>query len=154
MDAQTHTPSTQTQGKNLLDTAAAQGSFVSFGKAVEQAGLGDVLRSAGPFTVFAPTDAAFANLSEGKLASLMQPESRHELAAILQYHVIKGRKSTADMSKWDSARTYHGQNAKIKVNENGFRIDGALVTDADIDSSNGVIHGIDRVIIPFASTMM
>jgi uncharacterized surface protein with fasciclin (FAS1) repeats len=145
---------TNSQSGNLLDIAAEQGSFVSFGKAVEQAGLGDVLRGDGPFTVFAPTDAAFANLPEGKLASLMQPESRGELAAILKYHVINGRKSTTDMAKWDSARTYLGQNAKIKVNDGAFRIDGALVTDGDIDSSNGVIHGIDRVIIPYASTMM
>ena len=145
---------TNSQSRNLLDIAAEQGSFVSFGKAVEQAGLGDVLRGKGPFTVFAPTDAAFANLPEGKLASLMQPESRGELAAILKYHVVSGRKSTTDMAKWDSARTYLGQNAKIKVNDGAFRIDGALVTEGDIDSSNGVIHGINRVIIPYASTMM
>lgn len=143
-----------TQSKNLLDIAAEKGSFVSFGRAVEQAGLGDVLRGAGPFTVFAPTDAAFAKLPEGKLASLMQPESRQELAAILKYHVITGRKTTTDMAKWDSARTYLGQNAKIKVNDGNFRIDGALVTDGDIASSNGMMHGIDRVIIPYASTMM
>lgn len=136
------------QGTNLLDTAAAKGSFGTFAKAVEQAGLGETLRGAGPYTVFAPTDAAFAQLPPGKLDTLMKPESKEELARILKYHVLTGRKSVADISKWDSARTMHGQSAPIKMTEGKFSIDGANVTESDIGSSNGVMHGIDKVILP------
>lgn len=137
---------------NLLDTAAANGQFKTFGKAVELAGMGDKLRSVGPYTVFAPTDAAFARLPAGKLEQLMKPESKSELQSILNYHVVDGRKSAADVGKWESARTLHGQSAPIKVSDNKVRIDGALVTDADIATSNGVIHGIDKVNLPAAAT--
>lgn len=136
------------QSKNLLDTAAAKGSFGTFAKAVEQAGLSETLRGAGPFTVFAPTDAAFAKLPAGKLDSLMKPENKEELASILKYHVLTGRKSAADMGKWDSARTLHGQPAPILMSEGKFSIDGAQITESDIASSNGVIHGIDKVNLP------
>lgn len=136
------------QSSNLLDTAAAKGSFGTFAKAVEQAGLGETLRGTGPFTVFAPTDAAFAQLPPGKLDTLMKPEGKEELARILKYHVLTGRKSVADISKWDSARTMHGQSAPIKMTEGKFSIDGANVTESDIGSSSGVMHGIDKVILP------
>ncbi|TXI45455.1 MAG: fasciclin domain-containing protein [Lysobacter sp.] len=136
------------QGKNLLDTAVAKGSFGTFAKAVEQAGLTDTLRGIGPFTVFAPTDAAFAKLPAGKLNTLMKPESKAELASILKYHVLAGRKSVADMSKWEAAKTVNGQSAPIKMTEGKFSIDGARITEGDIASSNGVIHGIDQVILP------
>jgi uncharacterized surface protein with fasciclin (FAS1) repeats len=153
-----HTPQTATkaqvvapvatQSSNLLDTAAAKGSFGTFAKAVEQAGLGETLRGTGPFTVFAPTDAAFAQLPPGKLDTLMKPENKEELSSILKYHVLTGRKSVADISKWDSARTMHGQPAPIKMTEGKFSIDGANVTDSDIGSSNGLMHGIDKVNLP------
>jgi uncharacterized surface protein with fasciclin (FAS1) repeats len=136
------------QGKNLLDTAAGQGSYNTFAKAVEQAGLAETLRGPGPFTVFAPTDAAFAKLPSGKLESLMKPENKTELASILKYHVLTGRKSAADIGKWDTARTMHGQSAPIKLTDGKFSIDGAHVTDSDLGSSNGVIHGIDKVNLP------
>lgn len=137
-----------TQNRNLLDTAASQGSYNTFAKAVEQAGLAETLRGPGPFTVFAPTDAAFAKLPAGKLDSLMKPENKAELASVLKYHVLTGRKSTADIGKWDSARTMHGQSAPIKLTDGKFSIDGAQVTDSDLGSSNGVIHGIDKVNLP------
>lgn len=135
---------------NLIDTAAANGSFKTFGRAIEQAGLADSLRATGPFTVFAPTDAAFAKLPAGKLDSLMKPENKDELAGILNYHVVKGSQSAATIGKWDSARTLQGQSAPIKMADGKCSVDGAIVTQADIASSNGVIHAIDKVNLPIA----
>ncbi|MBW8822979.1 MAG: fasciclin domain-containing protein [Xanthomonadales bacterium] len=144
MNTTTSTPNS----KNLLDTAAANGSFKTFGKAIEQAGMGDTLRGTGPFTVFAPTDAAFDKLPAGKLDSLLKPENKQELVSLLNYHVVNGRKSVADIGKWEAARTVNGQSAPIKLANDKVSIDGAMVTAADINSSNGVIHGIDKVNIP------
>ena len=135
---------------NLIDTAAANGSFKTFGKAIEQAGLADSLRATGPFTVFAPTDAAFDKLPAGKLESLMKPENKEELAGILNYHVVKGSQSAATIGKWDSARTLQGQSAPIRMADGKCSVDGATVTQADIASSNGMIHGIDKVNLPTA----
>lgn len=137
---------------NLIDAAAANGSFKTFGKAIEQAGLADSLRSTGPFTVFAPTDAAFDKLPAGKLESLMKPENKEELAAILNYHVVKGSQSAATIGKWDSARTLQGQSAPIKAVDGKFSVDGAKVVHADIASSNGMLHGIDKVNLPLAAS--
>jgi uncharacterized surface protein with fasciclin (FAS1) repeats len=123
--------------QNLLDTAAANGSFKTFGKAVERAGLGDTLRGEGPYTVFAPTDAAFDKLPAGELETLFKPENKAQLVSMMNYHVISGRKLVADIGKWESARTVHGQPAPVKLTDGKVRIDGALVTSADIDSSNG-----------------
>ena len=144
MDTTTNTPST----KNLLDTAAANGSFKTFGKAVEHAGLSDTLRGAGPFTIFAPTDAAFDKLPAGKLENLFKPENKEELVSLLNYHVVSGRKLVADIGKWEAAKTVNGQSAPIKLTDDKVSIDGALVSSADISSSNGIIHGIDKVNIP------
>lgn len=137
-----------TSTKNLLDTAAANGSFKTFGKAIERAGMGDTLRGEGPFTIFAPTDAAFDKLPAGKLENLFKPENKEELVSLLNYHVVSGRKMVADIGKWQAAKTINGQSAPIKLANDKVSIDGALVTSADIDSSNGVIHGIDKVNIP------
>jgi uncharacterized surface protein with fasciclin (FAS1) repeats len=145
------TMSSNSPSKTLLDTAAATGKFSTFAKAVEQAGLSDTLRGAGPFTVFAPTDAAFAKLPADKLDALMKPENKNELASILKYHVLTGRKSVADMGKWDAAKTINGQSAPIKMIAGTFSVDGAHITDGDIGSSNGVIHGIDKVLLPTAA---
>lgn len=134
-------------GKNLVDTAAANG-FKTFGKALDRAGMTETLRGAGPFTVFAPTDAAFEKLPAGKLESLFKPENKEELVSLLNYHVVSGRKTTADVGKWEAARTVNGQSAPIALNNDQLSIDGALVTSADIGSSNGLIHGIDKVNIP------
>ncbi|MES2672579.1 MAG: fasciclin domain-containing protein [Pseudomonadota bacterium] len=152
MNTQTTTPQnvvkSTVQHKNLVDTAAANGSFGTFAKAVEQAGLSETLRGTGPFTVFAPTDAAFAKLPAGKLDTLMKPENKAELASILKYHVVTGRKSVADIGKWESAKTVNGQSAPIRMAEGKFTIDGAHVTSSDINASNGLIHGIDKVNLP------
>lgn len=144
MNTMTNSPST----KNLVDTAAANGSFKTFGKAIEHAGMSDTLRGVGPFTIFAPTDAAFDKLPAGKLETLFKPENKEELVSLLNYHVVKGRKLVADIGKWEAAKTANGQSAPIRLTDDKVRIDGALVTSADIGSSNGVIHGIDKVNIP------
>ena len=144
MNTMTNTPST----KNLVDTAAANGSFKTFGKAIERAGMIETLRGTGPFTIFAPTDAAFDKLPAGKLENLFKPENKEELVSLLNYHVVSGRKLVADIGKWDTAKTVNGQSAPIKMTDDKVSIDGALVTSADIASSNGVIHGIDKVNVP------
>lgn len=133
---------------DLLDTAAANGSFATFGKAIELAGLGDTLRGAGPFTVFAPTDAAFEAMAPGKLEALFQPENKPELASLVNYHLLRGQQKLADLGKWDAARTMHGQMTPIARGEEGFTIDGAVVVLPDIAASNGVLHGIDTVNVP------
>lgn len=144
-----HSPNlTATGSLNLLDTAAANGTFNTFSKAIEKAGMSQTLRGAGPYTVFAPTDAAFKKLPAGKLDSLFKPENKAELVGILNYHVLKGLKSSADIGTWDSAKMVQGQSAPIKSIAGKVSIDGANVTDADIASSNGVIHGIDKVNLP------
>lgn len=144
MSTMTNTPST----KNIVETAAANGSFKTFGKAVEHAGMSDTLRGTGPFTLFAPTDAAFDKLPAGKLENLFKPENKEELVSLLNYHLVNGRKLIADVGKWEAAKTVNGQSAPIKMADNKVSIDGAMVTSADIGSSNGVIHGIDKVNIP------
>ncbi|MGO4222032.1 fasciclin domain-containing protein [Lysobacter sp. TAF61] len=144
MDTVTNTPNS----KNLVDTAAANGSFKTFGKAIDRAGMSDTLRGVGPFTVFAPTDAAFEKLPEGRLENLFKPENKEELVSLLNYHVVSGRKLVADIGKWDAAKTVNGQSAPIKMTDDKVSIDGALVTSADIGSSNGIIHGIDKVNVP------
>ena len=141
---------TVTYSKNLVDTAAANGSFTTFGKALEQCGLGETLRGAGPFTIFAPTDAAFARLPAAELKAMFQPENRQELLSRLNYHVLTGQKSLAELGRWDAARTVHGQMTPIQLADNQVSIDGARVTAGDIGSSNGVIHGIDKVNDPAA----
>ena len=143
-----NTMNTTPNSKNLVDTAAADGAFKTFGRAIDRAGMSDTLRGAGPFTVFAPTDAAFDKLPAGKLDNLFKPENKEELVSLLNYHVVSGRKTVADIGKWEAARTVNGQSAPIALTNDQVSIDGALVTSADIGSSNGVIHGIDKVNIP------
>ncbi|MBD8526673.1 fasciclin domain-containing protein [Pseudomarimonas arenosa] len=135
-------------GKNLLETASSHGELNTFAKAVELAGLGDILRGPGPFTVFAPTDAAFDKLPDGGLDRLLKPENKTELASILNYHVVKGRRTAADMGKSTSAATVQGESAPVKSVGASFSIDGANVTSIDIASSNGLIHKIDKVNMP------
>jgi len=148
MNNQPNTHST----RNLVDTAAANDSFKTFSQAIEKAALGETLRGPGPFTVFAPTDAAFEKLPPGKLEHLFKPENKEELVGVLNYHVLKGQKSSADIGKWNSARMVQGQSAPITLTDGKVRIDGANVIVADVASSNGVIHGIDKVNIPAPTT--
>jgi len=134
--------------QNLVETAAANGSFKTFSLAVENAGLSASLRATGPFTVFAPTDAAFDKLPAGQLETLFKPENKAELASLVNYHVINGRKYVGDMKSWATTRTANGQSATVKLTNGSICFEGAMVTSADIGSSNGVIHGIDKVNIP------
>jgi uncharacterized surface protein with fasciclin (FAS1) repeats len=133
---------------NIVDTAAANGQFGVFGKAVATAGLTDTLKGVGPFTVFAPTDAAFNKLPPGTLDRLLKPENKAELASILTYHVVTGRNSAAEVGKMDKTGTVNGQSAPITMSNGKVSIDGAHVVAADIATSNGVIHGIDKVNLP------
>lgn len=134
--------------KNLLDTAAAEGKYVTFGKAVEKASLHATLSGPGPFTIFAPTDAAFDKLPAGELEKLFKPENKNELVSLVNYHVIRGSKMAADIGKWESAKMINGQSAPVKLDNGKVTIGGAHVISPDIATSNGVMHGIDKVNLP------
>ena len=133
---------------DIVDTAVAAGSFNTLVKAVQAADLVDTLKGEGPFTVFAPTDEAFAKLPAGTLETLLKPENKDKLAAILTYHVVAGKVGAADVVKLKSAKTVNGESVKIKANKKGVKVDGANVVKTDIWTSNGVIHVIDAVILP------
>jgi uncharacterized surface protein with fasciclin (FAS1) repeats len=134
--------------QNLVQAAAGQGSFKTFSKAVESAGLTQVLSGPAPFTVFAPTDAAFEQLPAGKLDMLLKPENKAELVSMVNYHVVPGRRSFVDIGQWNAAKTVQGTSAPIVLDGTKLTIDGAQVTEMDIESSNGLIHGIDKVNFP------
>jgi len=134
--------------KDIVDTAVAAGQFETLAAALGAAGLVDTLKGDGPFTVFAPTDAAFAKLPEGTVESLLKPENRDQLIAILTYHVVAGKVKAADVVKLSEAETVNGQSVSIKVSDSGVQVDNANVIATDIGASNGVIHVIDSVILP------
>ena len=134
--------------KDIVDTAVAAGSFKTLAAALQAAGLVDTLKGAGPFTVFAPTDAAFAKLPPGTLDSLLKPENKAKLTAILTYHVVPGRVLAAQITEMSSAQTANGQALEISANGGVVTVEGARVTKADILCSNGVIHVIDTVLLP------
>ena len=136
------------KSKDIVDTAVAAGQFTTLAAALQAADLVDTLKGDGPFTVFAPTDAAFAKLPEGTVESLLKPENRDQLVAILTYHVVAGKVEAADVVKLDEAKTVNGQDVQITVADNGVQINNANVIKTDIEASNGVIHVIDTVIIP------
>lgn len=132
----------------IVETALEAGTFKTLATALTQAGLVDTLQGDGPFTVFAPTDAAFAKLPKGTVETLLEPENRAALKAILLHHVVSGRVMADQAAKRDHAPTLNGQRAKLQVTEAEITIGGAKIVKADIDCSNGVIHVIDRVILP------
>jgi uncharacterized surface protein with fasciclin (FAS1) repeats len=134
--------------KDIVDTAVAAGNFNTLAAALKAAELIDTLKSPGPFTVFAPTDAAFAKLPEGTVENLLKPENKAQLVGILTYHVVPGTVKAADVVKLSEATTVQGQSVKITVKDGKVSIDGAEVTATDIAASNGVIHVIDSVILP------
>ena len=134
--------------KDIVDTATGAGSFNTLVAALQAADLVETLRSAGPFTVFAPTDAAFAKLPAGTLENLLKPENKAQLQAILTYHVVPGRVTAGDVVKLASAKTVNGQPVMVKMDSGTVMIDSAKVTQTDIMCSNGVIHVIDSVILP------
>ncbi|WP_299966301.1 fasciclin domain-containing protein [uncultured Roseobacter sp.] len=133
--------------KDIVDTASEAGSFATLLTAAEAAGLVDTLKSDGPFTVFAPTDEAFAALPEGTVESLLEPENKEQLAAILTYHVVPGKVMSTDLSDGMTATTVQGGDLTVDLGD-GVKINEASVTSADIEASNGVIHVIDQVILP------
>lgn len=133
------------QAKDIVDTAVAAGSFKTLAKALDAAGLIPTLKGAGPFTVFAPTDEAFAKLPAGTLEALLKDKAK--LTAVLTYHVVPGKVMAADVVKLKEAKTVQGQSIKIDTTS-GVKVDGAHVIKTDIVCSNGVIHVIDSVILP------
>ena len=134
--------------KDIVDTAVAAGSFKTLATALTKAGLVDALKGDGPFTVFAPTDEAFAKLPKGTLDDLLKPENKGRLSAILTYHVVSGRVPSEKAMKLTSAQTLNGQQIDLVVKGGGLTVDGVKVVKTDIECSNGVIHVIDSVILP------
>ncbi len=143
--AVTPSDTARTVKADLVDTAVAAGSFKTLAAALQAAGLVDTLKGEGPFTVFAPTDAAFAKLPAGTVEALLKDIPK--LRAILTYHVVAGRVSSEQVVKLTSARTLQGQDLAISAS-NGVKVGPASVTTADILATNGVIHVIDTVLIP------
>ena len=141
-------PTAKAADKDIVDTAVAAGSFKTLAAALGAAGLVDTLKGPGPFTVFAPTDAAFARLPAGTVDDLLKPENKAKLTAILTYHVVPGTVMAADVVKLTEAKTVNGALVRIKVDGGTVMIDDAKVTATDIAASNGVIHVIDSVILP------
>jgi uncharacterized surface protein with fasciclin (FAS1) repeats len=131
---------------DIVDTAVKNGNFTTLVTAIEAAGLVDTLKGEGPFTVFAPTDAAFAKVPADTLNALLADKTA--LAGVLTYHVVAGQVMSGDVVKLDSAKTVNGQSVAVKVVDGKVFVDGAEVTTVDVKASNGVIHVIDSVILP------
>jgi uncharacterized surface protein with fasciclin (FAS1) repeats len=134
--------------KNIIETAVAAGQFKTLATALSAAGLADTLKGQGPFTVFAPTDQAFAKLPPGTLDSLLKKENKDQLTAILTYHVVPGELMAADAAKLKEAKTVNGKTVRVNLSHGKIMVNDATVTGADIPASNGVIHIIDSVILP------
>ena len=136
------------QGKDIVDTAVAAGQFTTLAAALKAAGLIETLKGHGPFTVFAPTDAAFAKLPKGTVEELLKPENKAKLTAILTYHVVAGKVMAADVIKVKEAKTVQGGMVRVNAAGGNVMVDGANVVKADIGASNGVIHVVDSVLMP------
>lgn len=141
-------PKTKSGSKDIVDTAVAAGSLQTLAKALQAADLVNALKGPGPFTVFAPTDEAFAKLPPGTLDNLLKPENQEKLRAILTYHVVAGDLPSAKVVALSSAKTLNGQQVKITATGGNVMVNDAHVVKADIAASNGVIHVIDSVILP------
>jgi uncharacterized surface protein with fasciclin (FAS1) repeats len=136
------------QSKDIVETAVAAGSFKTLAKALQAADLVTTLKGAGPFTVFAPTDEAFAKLPAGTLEDLLRPENKAKLQRILTYHVVPGKVMASDVVKMQSAKAVSGDTLSIASRDGSVTVDKAHVVKTDIAASNGVIHVIDTVILP------
>ncbi len=134
--------------KDIVDTAVAAGDFKTLAAALQAAGLVDTLKGPGPFTVFAPTDEAFAKLPAGTVEELLKPENKEKLVAILTYHVVAGKVMAKDVAGLTSAKTVNGKSVTISTLNGAVMVDNARVVKTDIVASNGVIHVIDSVILP------
>lgn len=139
---------TEKHTHDIVDTAVQAGSFKTLVAAVKAAGLVETLKGEGPFTVFAPTDEAFAKLPAGTVENLLKPENKDKLKAVLTYHVVAGKVAAADVVKLDSAKTVQGQSLAIKVKDGTVSVGNAKVVKTDIETSNGLIHVIDTVLLP------
>ncbi len=133
---------------DIVDTAVSAGQFKTLAAALKAAGLIDTLKGPGPFTVFAPTDAAFAALPAGTVESLLKPENHEKLVAILTYHVVPGRVTAAQVAGMDAATTVQGGEIAIQASGGAVTVNDAHVVSADVTASNGVIHVIDKVLMP------
>lgn len=140
--------SSAAEATDIVDTALGAGSFKTLVAAVQAAGLEGTLRSAGPFTVFAPTDEAFAKLPAGTVEDLLKPENKDKLAGILTYHVVAGDVSSSEAVKLTSAPTVNGKELTLAVVGGSLHVGDATVTKADIAASNGTIHVVDTVLLP------
>lgn len=139
---------TAAKAADIVENAVSAGNFTTLVAAVKAAGLVDTLKSAGPFTVFAPTDEAFAKLPAGTVDNLLKPENKDQLVAMLTYHVVPGKIMSGDIAgKTAMVKSVQGSELSVDAT-NGVKIDGANVVTADIDTSNGVIHVIDPVVVP------
>lgn len=134
--------------KDIVDTAAHAGTFNTLTQALKAADLVDTLKGSGPFTVFAPTDEAFRKLAPGTLEVLLKPENKEQLRSVLTYHVVPGRVSSSDVVKLTSAKAANGQELRISVLKGVVRVNDARVLKTDTAASNGLIHVLDRVVIP------
>ena len=141
-------PAASQAQSDIVDTAVAAGQFNTLAAALKAAGLVDTLKGTGPFTVFAPTDAAFAALPAGTVENLLKPENREQLVAVLTYHVVPGRHPAAKVAAMDDATTVNGAGLDIAASGGAVTVQGARVLTADVNASNGVIHVIDKVLIP------
>lgn len=137
-----------TSGPSIPQVARTAGQFTTLLAAVEAAGLGDFLNSRGPITVFAPTDEAFRRLPNGTVTDLLKPENREQLRTLLSYHVVAGRVTAAQARQLTTARTVANQDVRIRENDGELRINDAVVRIADIPARNGLVHVIDRVLMP------
>lgn len=136
------------KSKDIVDVASSAGSFNTLVAAVKAAGLVETLKGDGPYTVFAPTDEAFAKLPAGTVENLLKPENREKLKAILTYHVVPGKVTAKEVVKLNEAKTAQGQLVSIRTSDGTVMVDEARVVKTDIKASNGVIHVIDSVMIP------
>lgn len=144
----TNVPAKAASDKDIVDTAVGAGQFNTLVTAVKEAGLVETLKGKGPFTVFAPTDAAFAKLPAGTVESLLKPENKEKLTQVLTYHVVPGKVMAADVKgKVTEAETVEGSTVKIDGTK-GVTVNGANVVKPDVAASNGVIHAIDAVLMP------
>ena len=139
--------------KDIVDTAVAAGSFKTLAAALEAADLVTALKGKGPFTVFAPTDEAFAKLPKDTVQTLLKPENKKKLADILTYHVVSGKVPASKVVKVTGAKTLNGQQVDVAVKKDVVSVDGAKVVTTDIECSNGIIHVIDAVILPASETI-
>jgi uncharacterized surface protein with fasciclin (FAS1) repeats len=144
----TSSASVRAAEKDIVETAVSSGQFNTLAAALGAAGLVDTLKGPGPFTVFAPTDEAFAKLPAGTVDNLLKPENKDQLVAILTYHVVPGSAMAADVVKLTEAKTVNGKMVTVKVDGSNVMINDAKVVTPDIAASNGVIHVIDAVILP------